>query len=101
MKPGTTAKNAKKVLLPATTPESMNTGEPMEIDTDGVELQNGVTSEESLTQARGKRKAGKPAIKEDDSDEEPIPKVCTVLDGLFIRYHRPTDPTSRENDKSL
>ena len=44
--------------------------EQMEIDAEPVSLQNG-----PVTDGRAKRKARKTAIKEEESDEEVIPKV--------------------------
>ena len=60
------------IVLPETISESVDRqmdAEQMDVDVDGIPLQNGVDS------IRGKRKARKPTVKEEDSDEELVPKV--------------------------
>ena len=64
--------NSNKVL-PDTISNSVDRqmdAEQMEVDAEPVSLQNG-----PVTDGRAKRKARKPAIKEEDSDEEILPKV--------------------------
>jgi len=67
------------VVLPDIIPRSVDRqmdSEQMDVDTNVISLQNGSMKEESPTTARNKRKARKPAVKEDsEEDEEIVPRV--------------------------